>query len=87
MGRMGVPAFPGDVHGVFGSVLSASGTSMTVEGQDGMEHTVIFFGNTQIRRGQAAATTTDFQVNQRVGIFGDPNDQGGIDAKLIRIFP
>lgn len=87
IGNMGTPSFPNDMHGVFGNVLSASGTTMTVEGQDGVEHAVTVSGSTIVRRGQATATSTDIHSNDHVGVFGDPNDQGGIEAKLIRIFP
>jgi hypothetical protein len=87
MGHMGVPAFPADAHGVFGDVLSTSGTSMTVEGQDGIEHEVLFTSSTRVRSGQVDATTTDIRSNAHVGVLGDPDDQGGIEARLIRIFP
>lgn len=81
-----VPFSP-DGHGVFGNVLSTSGTSMTVEGQDGIEHVVIIVGDTLVRRGQDNLTSTDVHPNDHVGVFGDPDDDGDIEAKLIRIFP
>ncbi|MFZ2804395.1 MAG: hypothetical protein WA001_04175, partial [Patescibacteria group bacterium] len=55
MGHVGMSP-PDDTHGVFGNVVSASGTAMVVEGQDGMEHAVTVNGSTLVRRGQANAT-------------------------------
>ncbi len=74
-------------HGVFGRVLSVTGTSMIIEGRDHFEQNVIVGGRTILRNPWGAATSSDVQPNMEVGVFGVPNSLGQIEAQLIRLFP
>lgn len=74
-------------NGVFGRILSATGTNLMVEGQDHFEQNVLITTSTAIRTEQGTASMGDVQPNMEVGVFGQPNEQGQIEARLIRLFP
>jgi len=74
-------------HGAFGDVVSINGSTIVVKGHDEAEKTVLIQPETMIEREFDKLKTTDLVVGQHVIIFGDPNDAGQIQAKLIRILP
>ncbi len=74
-------------NGVFGRVLSATGTNLVIDGQDTFEQNVLITSSTAIRTERGTATLQDIQPNTEVGVFGAPNEQGQIEAHLIRLFP
>jgi hypothetical protein len=74
-------------NGVFGRVLSASGTTLLIEGQDHFQQNVVITTSTAIRTEQGSTSSSAIQPNQEVGVFGSPNGQGQIEANLIRLFP
>lgn len=80
----GQPMLPGG-HGVFGKVLSTDGDKFVIQGQDNVEQSVLVTSSTAIRIGNSAATIGDIKADQDVSVFGRPNDQGQIEAKLIRL--
>lgn len=90
-GRMAVP-FPERAplplpNGVFGRVLSVTSTNLIIDGQDNFEQNVLVTSSTAIRTEQGTATLKDIQPNMEVSVFGAPNAQGQIEARLIRLFP
>lgn len=74
-------------NGVFGRVLSATGTNLIIEGRDHFEQNVLINASTTIRTERGTASIADIQPEMEVGVFGMPNEQGQIDARLIRLFP
>jgi len=72
-------------NGVFGRILSATGTTLIIEGQDHFEQNVLVTTSTAIRSDQGTATFQDLRVDQRVSVFGRPTEQGQIEARLIRL--
>lgn len=74
-------------HGVFGRVLSATGTNLLIEGRDLFEQQVLIGTSTAIRTDSGVGSSADIQPNMHVGVFGSPNAQGQIEAYLIRLFP
>lgn len=81
------PALMPSGQGVFGNVVNASGTTITVEGSDNLEHDVTISSSTAIREGRSTETLSDIKPGAHVGIFGPTKDDGSIDARLIRIMP
>lgn len=79
------PGLPGG-HGVFGKIISISGSTLLVQGKDGLEQSVVVTSSTSIRMGRAAGSLQNIQANMPVAVFGDPDDQGQIEARLIRLF-
>lgn len=80
----GAPMLPPS-HGVFGKVISVSGNSVVVQGPDGLEQNVLVTTSTQIRVGRDQVKIDDIKLNSDIGVFGVPNEQGQIDARLIRV--
>jgi len=70
---------------VFGKILSADGNRIAIQGQDNVEQSVLITTSTVIRIGNYEAKIGDLKADQNVSVFGRPNDQGQIEAKLIRI--
>lgn len=73
-------------HGIFGTVISTSTGSLVVQGKDHIEQTILVTDKTIIRAGRDTASFSLIKQNAEVGVFGEPNAQGQIEAKLIRLF-
>ncbi len=92
MPRPGQPFAPRmpDPHGVFGKILSISDTNLVIQGKDGIEQNVLVTSSTVIRVGNERTNMTDLHregiINLDAAAFGEPNGQGQIEARLIRLF-
>ena len=72
-------------HGVFGQIIRTDPPIITIQGRDA-EKTIIVNGKTVIRKFRDALKSADLKVNDSVVVVGDPNEEGQIEAKLIRVF-
>lgn len=79
------PMLP-STHGVFGKVLSISDQGLVVQGKDDIEQDVLITSSTMIRIGDKTGTAADIQPDIDASVFGAPNNQGQIEATLIRLF-
>lgn len=83
----GQPPLTMRAHGLIGKILTVSDNKLTVQdSRDQIEQSVVINEATIIRRDGETAQVTDLQADQRIAVFGRPNDQGQIVAQLIRIF-
>lgn len=80
-----------NARGVFGEIIkidnSTSSSSIIINGQDNVERTILVTANTVIRRFDQDLKLADLKVGDKLVIIGSPNDQGQIEARLIRIAP
>ncbi len=76
-----------DSYGVIGTVIKLNLPSLVIAGQDGVEKAVITNDDTTVREYRNDLATADLKVNDFVVIVGDPNNQGQIMARLIRVIP
>jgi len=82
---------PGDrpvqPHGLFGAVISKAtdNKSIVVKGDRDVEKTVLLDDSTIIEKAMNTLKAADLKVNDSVIVIGEPNQQGQIDAKLIRV--
>ncbi len=74
-------------HGAFGTVIGVNLPSFAVQGPNEAEKVIIIGPQTIIRNMRNPATTTDIHMGQSVIIIGEPDNQGQIDASIIRIVP
>lgn len=74
-------------HGVFGEIISINANALIVNDEDNVEKTIIVSDATTIIEGGIKVKTSDLQIGESVVVIGDPNGQGQIEAKLIRILP
>ena len=82
-GQGGVPGG----HGAAGKIISLALPKMVIAGPDNLEKTVVVSDTTLIRKYQEQGTQKDLTADAFVVVLGEPNAQGEIIAKLIRILP
>ena len=72
-------------HGVFGEIIELNDSGFVIKGRENIEMMIIIMEDTKIKRGWE--TIKDgLKVDDLAVIIGSPNEQGQIEAKLIRIF-
>ncbi len=74
-------------HGTVGEVVSINGDILVVRADDGVERSILASTSTTIRQFDQSLTLADLKLNERVVIIGEPNANGEIEAKIIRVFP
>jgi len=74
-------------HGVFGQIIKIDAATLVIKGRDNVEKIVLVRDDTAIKNPQGDLQLTDLQVNDLIVVIGDPDDQGQILAKLIRVMP
>jgi len=72
-------------HGAIGEILSIKLPQIIISGPDNLEKTVIVTASTTIRKSQDNIASSDLKTGNFVVIIGEPNQNGQIEAKLIRI--
>jgi len=90
MGNLRLPPPPDNEfvegHGTFGQIIKIGDSDFVIKGQDNVEKVVIINKDTVINIGRETITKADLKIGEQVVVIGSPNDQGQIDAKLIRVF-
>ena len=80
-------------HGAAGKIVRVDLPTFVVAGPDNVEKVVILKqtggsdDQTIFRHFRDNASTSDIVVGNYVLVFGSPNEQGQIEAKLVRILP
>jgi len=75
-----------NAHGIFGPIIKIDGNIIIVKSKSSAETAVLISEATIIRRGRETIKPADLKTDDRIVIIGSPNDQGQIEAKLIRLF-
>lgn len=75
-----------NAHGIFGSIIKIDGDTIIMKGKDDVERTIFVSEKTIIQRGRETDILSDLKIDDRVVIIGSPNEQGQIEAKLMRVF-
>lgn len=84
--------FPGGAnmpsgHGAVGKIVSIALPLVVVAGPDNLEKTVVIGDTTEIREFQETIKADELTVGDFIIVLGTPNDEGQVDAKLIRLAP
>jgi hypothetical protein len=81
-------------NGTFGKIISistatssASDTVITIENSQKPEQSVLVTSDTSIRDHENTVTVSSLTVGSYAVVVGDPDNQGEIEAKLIRLVP
>jgi hypothetical protein len=74
-------------HGTFGEIIKIEGNNLVVKGRENIEKIVLVNEKTVIKSGFKDIKISDLKVGDMIVIIGSPNEQGQIEAKLIRVFP
>jgi len=72
-------------NGVFGKIIQVNENSIIVMGQNEVEKVILITDKTAIKKQNSDIKIIDIKVDDEVVIIGEPNDEGQIDAKLIRV--
>ena len=72
-------------HGAAGEIISKNLPKIIVKGQGRAEEIININSKTDIRKFRNIASTSDLTVGENIVAIGEPNDNGEIDAKIIRI--
>ena len=87
-GQMGLPDGHGpETFGAIGQIISVASSTMVVQNNDQQEEKVIFNGNTVIRNQENTIPASSLSSGTYVVVVGTPDNQGTIDASLIRVIP
>lgn len=87
------PPFMGDMmgapnaHGAIGKIIKVEYPNIFVLDKDQTEKVVIIKDDTNIIERKDKVTKESLIVDKYIVVIGNPNDQGQIEAKLIRIIP
>jgi hypothetical protein len=73
-------------HGIVGTVLKINGNTIIIKGKDNAEKVIIIPEKTSIFDRKEDIEISDLKVDDEITVIGSPNEQGQIEAKLIRIF-
>lgn len=83
-----------DAHGIFGQIIeidppteSEQEATLIIKGRDDVEKIVLVAADVSIKSFQKTANLSDLNIDDYVVVIGEPNDDGQIEAKLIRILP
>ena len=76
-----------EANGVVGNIMDTATSTITIKGRGDVEKIVLITQDTVIKRLQKTIFLTDLQVNEMVVVIGEGNNQGQIEAKLIRVMP
>ncbi len=76
-----------DANGTLGQIIKIDGQSFTIAGRDNVEKVIIVGEYTAIKSMRDALTIADLKVDDFVIVIGEPNENGQISAKLIRLIP
>ncbi|MFA5831018.1 MAG: hypothetical protein WC878_04285 [Candidatus Paceibacterota bacterium] len=86
--RMGLDMMdPTNAHGTIGKIASIVLPKIMIADRDGVEKTVIVGAKTDIRRFRDSIKPEELKVGDFITVIGEPNDEGQIEARLIRVMP
>jgi hypothetical protein len=85
------PMFGGDnfpnAHGAIGKIIKIELPTIIVQDRDNTEKVILIKSDTQIQKLKENITINDLKMDDFIVVIGTPNEQGQIEAKLIRIMP
>ena len=84
------PSFPAgdfiEARGAFGEIIQVNDAGFVVKGRGDAEKVIITAEDTVIQKGKNAIKKEELKVGDQIVIIGSPNEEGQIEAKLIRVF-
>ncbi|HAS80533.1 MAG: hypothetical protein UR25_C0001G0139 [Candidatus Nomurabacteria bacterium GW2011_GWE1_32_28] len=78
--------FP-NAHGAIGKIIKIELPTIIVQDKDNIEKVVLIKDDTQIQEKREDMSVNNLKIDDFIVVIGNPNEQGQIEAKLIRIMP
>jgi len=76
-----------DANGVFGQVIKIEGQILTIKGRDNVEKNILVTDETTIVYQKKNIKLSEVKIDESVIVIGDPDNNGQIQAELIRVLP
>lgn len=83
------PAFPENFiegHGIFGEIIKINDNELIIKDRGDIEKMVLLDEKTVIKDKMENAEKNKLEVGDYIVVIGSPNEEGQIQAKLVRIF-
>ena len=74
-------------HGAIGKIINLDFPSIIIESSDNTEKIALISDKTVVRQFRETINSNGLKIDDFVVIIGSPDDQGRIEARLIRIMP
>lgn len=74
-------------HGVVGQIIKIDDSNIIIKGKDDTEKIILTKENTVIKRFKKTIGPNDLKVDEFIVVIGEPNNDGQIEAKFIRVMP
>jgi len=78
---------PTNAHGTIGTVASIILPKVVIADRDGVEKTILMDNKTDIRRFRDSIKPEEIKTGEMIMVIGEPNANGQIEARLVRIMP
>jgi hypothetical protein len=75
-----------NAHGIAGTIISIADNNLIIKDRDNKENTVAVTDKTIIKDHMVDVKISDLKANDQIVVMGTPNDQGIVNADLIRVF-
>jgi len=82
---MMAPPMPAAIHGVVGTVIDLGTSTISVADRQDNEQSVVISPGTVLRNSDGTITIAGIAVGDTIAVIGEPNSEGQIDARFIRI--
>jgi len=82
----GANNFP-NANGAIGKIIKIELPTLIVQDKDNTEKVILITSDTQIEEMKNPIATSDLKIDDSIVVIGNPNKQGQIEAKFIRIMP
>ena len=76
-----------NANGVFGQIIKIDSGSLTVKDKDNVEKIILVGDKVSILYQRKSMKLADLKVGDSIVAIGDPNNNGQIQAELIRVMP
>lgn len=76
-----------EAHGNFGEIIQIKDNEFVIKKRNDVEKVIVITENTIIQKGREEIKKEELKIGDFVVIIGQPNKEGKIEAKLIRVFP
>ena len=73
-------------HGTFGTIISITDSSLIIKDRDNKENAISITNKTLIKSRRDDLSRSDLKTGDEIAVMGNPNENGTIDAVLIRVF-
>lgn len=75
------------IHGIFGEIIKIGDQDIVIQGKDNIEKVILINKDTIIKEFRKTIAIKDLKLHSFVIIIGEPDNQGQIEANLIRLLP